>query len=95
MRMKMKNQLSDSHSDSNTLSHSPSHWGATTVASTMRIAHMANISTFVTGGTGGVHRGGEHTMDLSADLMELSRTPVIVVSAGVKSILDIPRTQEV
>ena len=73
------------------------HEKSTTVASTtcMRIAHMANISTFVTGGTGGVHRGGEHTMDVSADLMELSRTPVIVVSAGVKSILDIPRTQEV
>ena len=69
-------------------------WGATTVASTMRLAHMAGISTFVTGGIGGVHRGVEQTMDISADLIELARTPVIVVSAGVKSILDIPRTLE-
>lgn len=67
---------------------------ATTVASTMRLAHMAGISTFVTGGTGGVHRGAEITMDISADLIELSRTPVIVVSAGIKSILDIPKTLE-
>lgn len=70
-------------------------WGATTVASTMKLAHMAGISTFVTGGTGGVHRGGEQTLDISADLMELSRTPVVVVSAGVKSILDIEKTIEV
>ncbi len=49
----------------------------------------------VSGGTGGVHRGGEHSLDISADLLELSRTPVIVVSAGVKSILDIRRTLEV
>ncbi|KAG7369502.1 indigoidine synthase A family protein [Nitzschia inconspicua] len=70
-------------------------WGATTVASTMRLAHLAGIVTFVTGGIGGVHRHGESTMDISADLMELSRTPVIVVSAGIKSILDIPRTLEV
>ena len=72
----------------------PSQWGATTVASTMHLAHMAGISVFVTGGTGGVHRGGESTMDISADLVELSRTPVVVVSAGVKSILDIKRTLE-
>ncbi len=72
----------------------PQHWGATTVASTMKIAHMAGISTFVTGGTGGVHRDGENSMDVSADLLELSRTPVVVVSAGVKSILDIRRTLE-
>jgi pseudouridine-5'-phosphate glycosidase len=70
-------------------------WGATTVASTMRLAHLAGISTFVTGGIGGVHRQGEITMDVSADLIELSRTPVIVVSAGIKSILDIARTLEV
>lgn len=70
-------------------------WGATTVAATMHIAHLANITTFVTGGTGGVHREGESTMDVSADLLELARTPVIVVSAGVKSILDINRTLEV
>jgi pseudouridine-5'-phosphate glycosidase len=72
----------------------PSQWGATTVASTMHLAHMAGISVFVTGGTGGVHRGGENTMDISADLIELARTPVVVVSAGVKSILDISRTLE-
>ena len=70
-------------------------WGATTVASTMRLAHAANINTFVTGGTGGVHRGGELSLDISADLIELSRTPVIVVAGGVKSILDIKRTLEV
>ena len=69
-------------------------WGATTVASTMYLAHMAGIQTFVTGGTGGVHRGAESTMDVSADLLELARTPVLVVSAGVKSILDIHRTLE-
>lgn len=66
-----------------------------TVASTMRLAHLAGIHTFVTGGIGGVHRGGEVTMDVSADLTELSRTPVIVVCAGIKSILDIGRTLEV
>jgi pseudouridine-5'-phosphate glycosidase len=70
-------------------------WGATTVASTMRLAHLAGISTFVTGGIGGVHRHGETTMDVSADLVELSQTPIIVVSAGIKSILDIERTLEV
>jgi pseudouridine-5'-phosphate glycosidase/sugar/nucleoside kinase (ribokinase family) len=69
-------------------------WGATTVASTMKLAHQAGISTFVTGGIGGVHRGGELSMDVSTDLIELSRTPVIVISAGIKSILDIPRTLE-
>lgn len=81
-------------SNSNASSSSSSQWGATTVASTMRLAHMAGISTFVTGGTGGVHRGAETSMDISADLMELARTPVVVVSAGVKSILDIQRTLE-
>jgi pseudouridine-5'-phosphate glycosidase len=68
--------------------------GATTVAATMRLAAMAGIRVFTTGGLGGVHRGAEHTMDISADLTELSRTPVTVVSAGVKSILDIGLTLE-
>lgn len=69
--------------------------GATTVASTMRIAALAGIRVFATGGTGGVHRGAEHSMDISADLLELARTDVCVVSAGVKSILDIGLTLEV
>ena len=68
--------------------------GATTVAATMRIAHMAGIGIFVTGGIGGVHRGAGATMDISADLTELAHTPVAVVSAGVKSILDIGLTLE-
>ena len=61
----------------------------------MALAHKAGINTFVTGGIGGVHRNGHVTMDVSADLNELSRTPVVVVSAGIKSILDIGRTLEV
>ena len=61
----------------------------------MTLAHMAGISTFVTGGVGGVHRNGHISMDISADLTELSKTPVVVVSAGIKSILDIGRTLEV
>ncbi len=61
--------------------------GATTVTTTMIIAHMAGISVFATGGIGGVHRGAETTMDISADLEELARTPVMVVCAGAKSIL--------
>lgn len=69
--------------------------GATTVASTMSIAALAGIRVFVTGGLGGVHRGAETSMDISADLTELARTPVAVISAGVKSILDIGRTLEV
>ncbi|KAK4321051.1 hypothetical protein Pmani_008121 [Petrolisthes manimaculis] len=68
--------------------------GGTTVSGTMLIAHKANIPIFVTGGIGGVHRGGEKSLDVSADLMELGRTPVTVVAAGVKSILDIGRTLE-
>ena len=68
---------------------------ATTVASTMRLAHASGISIFATGGIGGVHRGGETTFDISADLFELSRTPVTVFCAGIKSILDIPKTLEV
>lgn len=68
--------------------------GATTVAATMRLAHLAGIRVFVTGGLGGVHRGAETSFDVSADLTELSTTPVAVVSAGVKSILDIGLTLE-
>ncbi|ULH15001.1 pseudouridine-5'-phosphate glycosidase [Deinococcus sp. KNUC1210] len=68
--------------------------GATTVATTMRIAHLAGIRVFATGGTGGVHRGAASTMDISADLTELSHSEVCVVSAGVKSILDIGLTLE-
>ncbi|KAF9355283.1 hypothetical protein BGX34_010557 [Mortierella sp. NVP85] len=68
--------------------------GATTVSATMLLAHRAGISVFATGGIGGVHRGYENTMDASADLTELGRTPVAVVCAGVKSILDIGRTLE-
>jgi len=68
--------------------------GATTVAATMRLASLAGIAVFVTGGLGGVHRGAEHTFDISADLTELSTTNVAVVSAGVKSILDIGLTLE-
>lgn len=68
--------------------------GATTVAATMRLAALAGIAVFVTGGLGGVHRGAEQTFDISADLTELSTTNVAVVSAGVKSILDIALTLE-
>jgi pseudouridine-5'-phosphate glycosidase len=68
--------------------------GATTVAATMIIAAMAGIRVFATGGIGGVHRGAEDTMDISADLEELANTDVAVVCAGVKSILDIGRTLE-
>lgn len=68
--------------------------GATTVATTMRIAGMAGIKLFATGGTGGVHRGAETNMDISADLTEMAQTNVAVVSAGVKSILDIGLTLE-
>eukprot|EP00756_Hemistasia_phaeocysticola_P055800 Hpha_TRINITY_DN31783_c0_g1::TRINITY_DN31783_c0_g1_i1::g.116341::m.116341/K16329/psuG; pseudouridylate synthase len=68
--------------------------GATTVSATSLIAEMAGIEVFVTGGCGGVHRGGQDSMDISADLTELGNTRVAVVCAGVKSILDIPRTLE-
>lgn len=66
----------------------------TTVAATMAIAAMAGIPVFATGGIGGVHRGAEETFDISADLLELAQTPVTVVCAGAKSILDIPKTLE-
>ena len=69
--------------------------GATTVAATMICAHLAGIRVFATGGIGGVHRGANKTMDISADLTELARTPVSVVCAGAKSILDLPKTLEV
>lgn len=69
-------------------------YGATTVASTMLIAHLAGIRIFATGGIGGVHRGAATTMDISADLQELAQTPVAVVSAGAKSILDLGLTLE-
>ena len=68
--------------------------GATTVATTMIIAHMAGIKIFATGGIGGVHRGAEVTMDISADLEELAETPVMVICAGAKSILDLGLTLE-
>lgn len=68
--------------------------GATTVAATMICAALAGIRVFATGGIGGVHRGVERSMDVSADLYELAATPVTVVSAGAKAILDIPRTVE-
>lgn len=69
--------------------------GATTVAATMMAANLAGISVFATGGIGGVHRGASESFDISADLYELGRTPVIVVAAGAKAILDIPKTLEV
>jgi pseudouridine-5'-phosphate glycosidase len=68
--------------------------GATTVAATMLSANLAGIRVFATGGIGGVHRGATQTMDISADLTELARTPVCVVCAGAKSILDLPLTLE-
>ena len=68
--------------------------GATTVTTTMIIAHLAGIKVFATGGIGGVHRGAETTMDISADLEELAQTPVMVICAGAKSILDLGLTLE-
>lgn len=69
--------------------------GGTTVAATMICAHMVGIKVFATGGIGGVHKGAEKSFDISADLDELARTPVVVVSAGAKAILDIEKTLEV
>ncbi len=68
--------------------------GATTVAATMICAHLAGIDVFATGGIGGVHRGAEHDFDISADLDEFAKTPVTVVAAGAKAILDLPKTLE-
>ncbi len=70
-------------------------WGATTVAATMIAAHLAGISVFATGGIGGVHKGAETSFDISADLPEFSKTPVTVVAAGAKAILDLHKTYEV
>lgn len=70
-------------------------WGATTVSTTMHLAAMAKISVFSTGGIGGVHRDAEKSFDISSDLMALASYPLIVVCAGAKSILDLPRTVEV
>lgn len=69
--------------------------GATTVAATMLCANLAGIDVFATGGIGGVHRGADRSMDVSADLEELARTPVTVVCAGAKALLDLPKTLEV
>ncbi|MFB2532898.1 pseudouridine-5'-phosphate glycosidase [Paracoccus sp. p3-h83] len=69
--------------------------GATTVAATMICAHLAGIKVFATGGIGGVHKGAETSFDISADLEELAQTPVTVVAAGAKAILDLPKTLEV
>ena len=69
--------------------------GATTVAATMIAAHLAGIHVFATGGIGGVHKGAEDSFDISADLLELAATPVSVVAAGAKAILDVPKTLEV
>ncbi|MEL7092902.1 MAG: pseudouridine-5'-phosphate glycosidase [Pseudomonadota bacterium] len=69
--------------------------GATTVAATMIAAHVSGIAVFATGGIGGVHKGAETSFDISADLIELAQTPVTVVAAGAKAILDIPKTLEV
>lgn len=69
--------------------------GATTVAATMIAAQLSDISVFATGGIGGVHKGAEQSFDISADLLELAQTPVTVVAAGPKAILDIPKTLEV
>lgn len=68
--------------------------GATTVAATMALASLAGVQIFATGGIGGVHRGARETWDISGDLTELARTPVLVVCAGAKSILDLPATLE-
>lgn len=68
--------------------------GGTTISGTMLLAHLAGIKVFATGGLGGVHRGAENSMDISADLTELGHTPVAVISSGCKSFLDIPRTLE-
>lgn len=70
-------------------------WGATTVAATMILANMAGIEVFVTGGVGGAHRGAQNNFDISADLEELGKTNVTVVSAGVKAILDLKLTLEI
>lgn len=74
---------------------SKGQWGATTVAATMHFARRAGIHVFATGGIGGVHRGAADSFDISADLTALARIPMVVVCAGAKAILDLPRTMEV
>lgn len=69
-------------------------WGATTVAGTLRLAHLAGLRVFATGGIGGVHRGAQHSFDISADLTALASTPLVCVSAGAKAILDLAKTLE-
>ncbi|HXG66264.1 MAG TPA: pseudouridine-5'-phosphate glycosidase, partial [Blastocatellia bacterium] len=69
-------------------------WGATTVAATMRIAHLGGLKVFSTGGIGGAHRGVAETFDISADLTALATIPMVCVAAGAKAILDLPRTLE-
>jgi pseudouridine-5'-phosphate glycosidase len=69
-------------------------WGATTVSASMKLAHLAGLKVFSTGGIGGVHRGASETFDISADLTALAQIPVICVSAGAKAILDLPKTVE-
>ena len=68
--------------------------GGTTISGTMVLSHLAGIKVFATGGLGGVHKGGQDSLDISADLTELGRTPVAVISSGCKGFLDIPRTLE-
>jgi pseudouridine-5'-phosphate glycosidase len=70
-------------------------WGATTVAASLHLANLTGINVFATGGIGGVHRGADHSFDISADLMALARYPLITVCAGAKAILDLPKTMEV
>ncbi|HKC88921.1 MAG TPA: pseudouridine-5'-phosphate glycosidase [Blastocatellia bacterium] len=70
-------------------------WGATTVAASLRLANLAGVKVFATGGVGGVHRGAAGSFDISADLMALARYPVITVCAGAKAILDLPKTFEI
>lgn len=83
------------HVYTQTLSNPKSKYvGGTTIAGTMVLAHLAGIKIFATGGLGGVHRGAEHTMDISADLTELGRTNVAVISSGPKAFLDLEKTLE-
>lgn len=71
------------------------HWGATTVAASLHLAHAAGLKVFATGGIGGVHRGAQESFDISADLAALARYPIITVCAGAKAILDLAKTREV
>ncbi|XP_040565437.1 uncharacterized protein [Lepeophtheirus salmonis] len=95
MLSKCKSGLKVSRRDLPYVLSDPHAHGGTTVSATSLLAHSCGIHTFVTGGIGGVHRGAEVSMDISADLFELQQTPITVVSAGIKSILDIEKTLEV